>query len=91
MTTVRRFLQGLAGIVVSSLVLIVLALVYFVVTAWIVRFGVDLVTGSPPSPDFIALSAALLSIGGLAGSTFTMDSSSPDSGTPDEYTDQEVV
>lgn len=91
MTGVRRFLQGLAGIVVSSLVLIVLALVYFVVTAWIVRFGVDLVTGNPPSPDFIALSAALLSIGGLAGSTFTMGSSPGEGSVEDDYADQEVV
>lgn len=90
MADVETFLRGLAGIVVSSLVLIVLALVYFIVTAWIVDFGVDTVTGNPPSPDFVALSAAILSIGGLAGSTYTMGSSAP-SGDDEDYGTSEVV
>lgn len=66
-------LRGLAGLVVSSVVLIVLALVYFMVTAWIVTFGVETVLGSPPSADFVALAAALLSLGSLAGSSYSMN------------------
>lgn len=90
MTKLKRVLSGLTGIVVSSLVLIILSLVYFIVTAWIVHFGVDTVSGNPPSPDFVALAAAFLSIGGLAGSTYTMSSPSyEDDG--DDYGDQEVV
>lgn len=89
MTKLSIFLRGLAGIAISSLVLIVLGLLYFIVAAWIVSFGVELVLGSSPSPDFTALSAALLSIGGLAGSTYTMGS--PNTSNEQGYSDQEVV
>lgn len=85
------WLRGVGKLIASSIVLIVLALVYFVVTAWIVAFGVDLVVGTEPSADFVALAASLLSIGSLAGSTLTMSGTS-DAGRADEdYTDQEVV
>lgn len=89
MATLSTFLRGLAGIAISSLVLIVLGLLYFIVAAWIVSFGVELVQGSPPSADFTALAAALLSIGGLAGSTYTMGS--PSTSNEQGYSDQEVV
>lgn len=69
-----RFVSGLAGLVASSIVLILLGLVYFIVTAWIVAFGVETVLGAPPSADFVALSAALLSLGSLAGSASSMGS-----------------
>lgn len=72
MARVRRFVRGLSRIVISSVVLILLALVYFIVTAWIVSFGVETVMGSTPSADFVALSAALLSLGSLAGSSYSM-------------------
>lgn len=80
-----RFVRGLAGLVASSVVLIVLGLVYFVVTAWIVTFGVEFVLGSPPSADFVALSAALLSLGSLAGSSYSMGGRPPDQGDEDVY------
>jgi hypothetical protein len=65
-------LRQIATIVASSVVLILLGLIYFVATAWIVAFGVDMVRGSPPSSDFVALSAALLTLGSLAGSSSMM-------------------
>lgn len=74
-----RFVRGLAGLVASSVVLIVLGLVYFIVTAWIVSFGVETVMGANPSPDFVALSAALLSLGSLAGSSYSMGNRPPES------------
>lgn len=91
MSKMQNILSGLAGIVVSSLVLIALALVYFILTAWIVQFGVDTVSGNPPSPDFVALAAAILSIGGLAGSTYTMSGPSSEAARDEDYADQEVV
>lgn len=72
MTRLQRITRGLVGLVLSSVVLIVLGLVYFIVTAWIVAFGVETVLGAPPSADFVALSAALLSLGSLAGSASSM-------------------
>lgn len=80
-----RFLRGLAGLVASSVVLILLGLVYFIVTAWIVSFGVELVLGAPPSADFVALSAALLSLGSLAGSSYSMGSQGPSQDEEDVY------
>lgn len=65
-----RILRGLTGLVASSVVLILLGLV--IVTAWIVSFGVETVMGTQPSADFTALSAALLSLGSLAGSSYSM-------------------
>jgi hypothetical protein len=70
--SLKPLLKGLARILASSVLLIVLGLVYFIVTAWIVTFGVETVLGTPPSADFVALAAALLSLGSLAGSSYTM-------------------
>lgn len=61
-------LRGLGSIIVASVVLIGLALLYFMLTAWIINFGVKQVIGQQPGADFLALSAALLTAGGLAGS-----------------------
>lgn len=91
MTTLRSLLRGLAGIVVSSLVWIALGLVYFVVTAWIVSFGVETVTGSEASPDFVALSAALLAIGSLAGSSYSMGNMGQEPAREDPYGTSEVA
>lgn len=71
MKNIGAVLGGLGKLVASSVVLILLGLVYFIVTAWIVTFGVETVLGSPPSADYVALSAALLSLGSLAGSSYS--------------------
>lgn len=84
-------LRGLGGLVASSVVLIVLGLVYFVVTAWIVKFGVSVVLGSPPSADFVALSAALLSLGSLAGSSYSAGGIGPSGPAEDRYGTSEVA
>lgn len=85
-----RIVGQLTRIVASSVVLIVLALVYFIVTAWIVSFGVELVLGRPPSADFVALSAALLSLGSLAGSSYSMGGNQSQQ-TEDRYGASEVA
>lgn len=74
---VESIVKGIGSMIIASIVLIGLALVYFLVTAWIVDIGVDLATGSSPSADFTALSAAILTLGGLAGSTFRSIMSQP--------------
>lgn len=91
MTTLRSVLRGLAGIVVSSLVWIALGLVYFIVTTWIVSFGVETVTGTEASSDFVALSAALLAVGSLAGSSYSMGSMSQEPAREDPYGTSEVA
>ncbi|MDX1612276.1 MAG: hypothetical protein R3185_07895 [Candidatus Thermoplasmatota archaeon] len=65
-----RWLWGMGSLVIGSILIVGLALIYFMLTAWIGDFGVEQVTGQPPSADFVALSAALLTMGGLAGSTY---------------------
>lgn len=91
MSKFLQTLRGLGGLVASSVVLIVLGLVYFIVTAWIVTFGVDFVLGRPPSADFVALSAALLSLGSLAGSSYSMGGLGPSGPNEDRYGTSEVA
>lgn len=91
MKTAKRFLRGLGAIVVSSAVIILLGLVYFMITAWIVSFGVDIVLGSPPSADFVALSAALLSLGSLAGSSYSVGGFGSGGAEEDAYGTSEVA
>lgn len=91
MANLKNTLRGLVGIVASSVLFIVLALVYFMLTAWIVTFGVETVLGNPPSADFVALSAALLSLGSLAGSSYSMGSSGTSEPEADAYGTSEVA
>lgn len=92
MKNIGAVLGGLGKLVASSVVLILLGLVYFIVTAWIVTFGVETVLGSPPSADFVALSAALLSLGSLAGSSYSAGVFGEDEEPePDAYGASEVA
>lgn len=92
MSRFENIAKGLGAVVVGSIVLIGLSLLYFLVTAWIVSFGVELATGSGPSPDFVALAAAILTFGGLAGSSVRGLSASNSSSEPDEdYSGQEIA
>lgn len=91
MAKVSGILRGIGSIVVGSVVMIILALLYFLVTAWIVDVGVKVATGASPSADWTALSAAILTASGLAGSTYrSVASVSQDSG-PQDYEGQEVA
>lgn len=87
----RNLLRGLGRVILSSIVLVVLGLVFFVVTAWIVTSGVEFVRGQPPSADFVALSAALLSLGSLAGSSYSMGGIGGNPGQEDPYGTSEVA
>lgn len=71
-------LGGLVSSIIASIVLLVLAILTFFITVFIVDVGASL-AGHDPSGDFIALSAAILSassivagaspLSGLTGST----------------------
>ncbi len=87
----RNLARGLLSLIASSLVWIALGLVYFIVTVWIVSFGVETVTGTAASSDFVALSAALLAIGSLAGSSYSMGSMGPKPEPVDRYETSEVA
>ncbi len=92
MSKFENIAKGLGAVVLGSVVLVALSLLYFIVTAWIVSFGVEQATGSGPSPDFVALAAAILTFGGLAGSSvrgLSTDSSSSE--VDEEYGGQEVA
>jgi hypothetical protein len=89
--SLKPLLKGLARILASSVLLIVLGLVYFIVTAWIVTFGVETVMGATPSADFVALSAALLSLGNLAGSSYSMGDLGSQEAETDRYGTSEVA
>ncbi len=66
MTQLIRMLSGLAQTVVTFLVLIVLAILAFYVTVFVVSTGASL-AGYDPSGDFVVLAAALLVIAALFG------------------------
>lgn len=90
----QGILGGLGALVVGSVIIVGLALLYFIVTAWIVAFGVNIVVGREPSPEFVALSASILTIGGLAGSTYRSVASSYGGGRAaedEDYGGQEVA
>lgn len=89
--SLQNLLRGLGRVILSSVVLVVLGLVYFVVTAWIVTAGVEFVLGDPPSADFVALSAALLSLGSLAGSSYSMGGFGGTPAGEDPYGTSEVA
>lgn len=92
MSRFENIAKGLGAVVFASVVLILLALLYFVVTAWIVSFGAKVATGNQPSADFVALAAAILTFGGLAGSSVrALNPGSQASGSDDDYAGQEVA
>ena len=66
MSGVIRILGGLVQTVVTFAVLIVLAIVAFYVTVFVVSTGAGL-AGYSPSGDFVVLSAALLVVAALLG------------------------
>lgn len=66
MVSVVRILGGLVQTVVTFAVLILLAILAFYVTVFVVSTGAGL-AGYSPSGDFVVLSAALLVVAALLG------------------------
>ncbi len=66
MSRLVKILGGLLQTVATFLVLIVLAIVAFYITVFVVSTGAEL-AGYDPSGDFVVLSAALLVIAALFG------------------------
>jgi hypothetical protein len=66
MSKALRVLGGLAQTVVTFVVLIVLAILAFYVTVFVVSTGAGL-AGYDPSGDFVVLAAALLVVAALLG------------------------
>lgn len=66
MSRLVRILSGLLQTIATFLVLIVLAIVAFYITVFVVSTGAEL-AGYSPSGDFVVLSAALLVIAALFG------------------------
>ena len=62
---------GLAAILIillSSIFLIILGLVYFLITLWIVDFGAG-VLDLNPDPSYVVLSASLITLGVIIASS----------------------
>ena len=66
MSRLVRVLGGLVQSVVTFVVLIILAILAFYVTVFVVSTGAQL-AGYDPSGDFVVLSAALLVVAALLG------------------------
>lgn len=61
--------RGLIITLAVSVLLIVVGLVYFIITLWMVTTGSKLL-GLNPSADFVVLAASLISVGSIIGSAF---------------------
>ncbi|MEM4598873.1 MAG: hypothetical protein QW400_04270 [Candidatus Diapherotrites archaeon] len=64
----KLILGGLSALVVTiiaSLMLIILGIVYFGLTLWIINISSKFFFGSVPGADFAVLSAALLATGAI--------------------------
>lgn len=66
MSRLVKILSGLLQTIATFIVLIVLAIVAFYITVFVVSTGAEL-AGYDPSGDFVVLSAALLVIAALFG------------------------
>lgn len=60
-------IENLIVTVISSLILIAMGVIYFIVTLWIVNFSSGLL-GYSPDQNFIVISAAILVTGIMVGS-----------------------
>ena len=70
LNTIKGSLAALILVLISSIILIILGLFYFVLTLWVVKMGADILDLNV-SGDFAVLSAALITLGSLAGSALT--------------------
>jgi len=61
-------IKAIGFTIVASALLIILGLVYFMINLWIVKVGSGLL-GFAPTSDWAILAAALLTVGGVVGST----------------------
>jgi len=51
----------------ASIILIIVGLIYFIVTLWIVKFGANLLN-IQPDHNFILIAAAIIAAGSMLGS-----------------------
>ncbi|MFH1106299.1 MAG: hypothetical protein V1787_00230 [Candidatus Micrarchaeota archaeon] len=59
--------SGLGTLVLTTMVLVALGLVYFLVSLWIIKTGAHLLGYNDLEANWAVLSAALLSVGSLVG------------------------
>lgn len=69
----RQIVSGIGAFALTltaSLLLIVLGLIYFIVTLWIVKIGADLILGKGMlDANWAVLSASLIAVGSMIGSS----------------------
>ena len=67
MEGVKGGLMAVLAIILSSLFLIIFALIYFLVTLWIINFGAEILNMNPDG-SFVVLSASIITLGVIIGS-----------------------
>jgi len=65
----RSHIRSLLMNALASIILIVVGLIYFIATLWIVKFGSRLL-GIQPDHNYILLAAAIIAAGSMLGSAF---------------------
>jgi hypothetical protein len=67
MEGVRGGFIAVLAILMSSFLLIIFALIYFLITLWIINFGAEVLDMSPDG-SFVVLSASIITLGVIIGS-----------------------
>jgi|GEM_PF-4428721 len=67
MEGVKGGLVAVLAIIMSSFFLIIFALIYFLVTMWIINFGAEVLDMNPDG-SFVVLSASIVTLGVIVGS-----------------------
>ncbi len=65
MGAVTEFLEVFVLTLLAAIMLVILAVIFFGITLWVIGAGSEMVFGMAPSADFAVLSAAILSFGAI--------------------------
>ena len=67
---VKESLESTLLVIVASLLLIIVTIIYFGITLWVVKIGSNLFFGTGLTANFAVLAAAILSASGVLGGAF---------------------
>lgn len=67
---VKESLESTLLVIVASLLLIIVTIIYFGITLWVVKVGSNLFFGPGLDANFAVLAASILSASGVLGGAF---------------------
>ena len=61
--------SSLVGLIIGTIILIILSIIYFTITLFIVQIAADIVFTDPISVDWAVLASAIITLGSMLGGT----------------------